>query len=299
MAIARVNGIEICYESTGAESDSPILLVAGLGMQLTGWPEEWCDRLAAAGHFVIRFDNRDIGLSTHLGEFGKPDLLGWLGGRDPNVGYGLADMADDAAGLLDHLGIESAHTVGISMGGMIAQVLAINHAPRVRSLCSIMSTTGDRAVGQPSAAAVTAVLRAAPETRAAAIDYAVEMFEIIGSPGYPPDVELDRERFAAAYDRDHDPDGVARQLGAILTSGDRTGALHQVSVSTLVIHGDSDPLIDVSGGDATAQAIPGADLLIVEGMGHDLPTQLYDRLLDAILRHVSTVDDMTATGASP
>jgi len=298
MPTARVNGIELCYESTGEESGSAILLVAGLGMQLTGWPEEWSERLAGAGHYVIRFDNRDIGLSAHLVEDGKPDLLAWLGGRDPNVGYGLADMADDAAALLEHLGVESAHVVGISMGGMIAQVLAINHAPRVRTLCSIMSTTGDHAVGQPSAAAVTTMLRGAPETRAAAIDYAVEMFGVIGSPGYPSDEELDRERFAAAYDRDHDPDGVARQLGAILTSGDRTEALHQVSVPTLVIHGDSDPLVDVSGGEATARAIPGARLLLIEGMGHDLPAQLYDRLLDAILTHVSAADDMTATGAS-
>ncbi len=299
MATAGINGIEICYESAGDESGSPILLVAGLGMQLTGWPEEWCDRLAAAGHFVVRFDNRDIGLSTHLVEYGKPDLLAWLGGRDPHAGYGLADMADDAVGLLEHLGIESAHVIGISMGGMIAQVLAINHARRVRSLCSIMSTTGDQAVGQPSAAAVNAMLRAAPETRAAAIDYAVEMFEVIGSPRYRSDEALDRERFAAAYDRDHDPDGVARQLGAILTSRDRTEALHQLSVPTLVIHGDSDPLIDVSGGEATARAIPGARLLIIEGMGHDLPTQLNDRLLDAILAHVSASDDVTATGTSP
>jgi pimeloyl-ACP methyl ester carboxylesterase len=293
MAIAHVNGIDLCYETSGDASGSPLLLIAGLDMQLIGWPAEYCDRLGAAGHLVIRYDNRDIGLSTHFSEHGQPDLAGLLEGRQPEMAYTLADMADDGAGLLEHLGIEAAHAVGISMGGMIAQTLAINHPGRLLSLCSIMSNTGDRTVGQPTAEAVTALLQPPPKDREEAIDFAIRIWEIIGSPAYPFDAKSERERVGDAYDRCHDPDGVARQAAAILAGGDRTEALGSVGVPTLVIHGDSDTLIDVSGGEATARAIPGAQLLIIEGMGHDLPSQLDDRLLGAILANVSTADGAT------
>jgi pimeloyl-ACP methyl ester carboxylesterase len=293
MATAHVNGIDLCYETSGDASGPPVLLIAGLDMQLIAWPEEYCERLGAAGHFVIRYDNRDIGLSTHLGEFGQPDLQGLLEGRNSEMPYSLGDMADDAVGLLDHLGLEAAHVVGISMGGMIAQTVAINHPGRVLSLCSIMSNTGDHAVGQPTAEAVAALLQPPPKDRKEAIDFAIRIWQVIGSPAYPFDVELERQRVADAYDRSHDPEGVARQAAAILTAGDRTEALHAVRVPTLVIHGDSDTLVDVSGGEATARAIPGARLLILEGMGHDLPPELADRLLTAILEHVAVVEKAT------
>ncbi len=206
-------------------------------------------------------------------------------------------MASDAAGLLDHLGIESAHVVGISMGGMIAQSLAIDHGARLRSLCSIMSNTGNPGVGQPTAAALTALLQTPPKDRGEAIDFGIRIWQVIGSPAYPFDHEVAAEEIGAAYDRSHDPDGVARQAAAVLTAGDRTESLRRIRVPTLVIHGDSDSLVDVSGGVATAGAIPGAQLLIVEGMGHDLPVQLYDRLLDAIVTHAATVD-ATRAGAA-
>ena len=221
-----------------------------------------------------------------------------LAGRDPGVGYLLSDMAEDAAGLLDCLGIGSAHVVGISMGGMIAQTLAINHSERLRSLCSIMSNTGDPTVGQPTHEAIAALLQPPPQDKQGAIDFAMNIWRVIGSPAYPFDAEATRELVEAAYDRCHDPDGVARQAAAILASGDRTAALGDVRVPTLVIHGDSDPLVDVSGGRATAAAIPGAQLLIIEGMGHDLPVQLYDRVLDAVIAHFSGSKDRPAGAAS-
>jgi pimeloyl-ACP methyl ester carboxylesterase len=293
MPRAHVNGIDLCYETSGEATGSAVLLICGLDMQLIGWPEEYGDRLGAAGHLVIRYDNRDIGLSTHLSDLGRPDLAGLLGGRDPGVAYTLSDMADDAVGLLDHLGIEAAHVVGISMGGMIAQTFAIKHPGRLLSLCSIMSNTGDRSVGQPTAGAVAALLQPPPEDRAGAIDFAIRIWEVIGSPAYPFDVETERNRVGEAYDRSHDPDGVARQAAAILAASDRTDALGSVAVPTLVIHGDSDTLIDVSGGKATARAIPGAQLLVIEGMGHDLPPELYDPMIDAILANIEAADEAT------
>jgi len=293
MATAHVNGIDICYETSGDASGSPVLLVAGLAMQLIDWPEEYYERLGAAGHFVIRYDNRDIGLSTHFGELGQPDLQGLLEGRSPQMPYSLGDMADDAVGLLDHLGFEAAHVVGISMGGMIAQTIAIHHPARALSLCSIMSNTGDHTVGQPTAEAVAALLQPPPQGRAEAIDSAIRIWQVIGSPAYPFDVDLERQRVADAYDRSHDPEGVARQVAAILTASDRTEGLHAVRVPSLVIHGDSDTLVDVSGGEATAGAIPGAKLLILEGMGHDLPPELADRLLAAILENVAVAEKAT------
>jgi pimeloyl-ACP methyl ester carboxylesterase len=290
MSIASVNGIEIFYETTGSPSGTPLLLLSGLGMQLTGWPPEWRDGLAVADHYVICHDNRDVGLSSHFPDVGTPDLGAIFEGSDPNVTYLLADMADDAAGLLDHLGVERAHVVGISMGGMIAQELAIRHPERLLSLCSMMSTTGDPGVGQPSPAAVAALIASSPLTREESMESAVAMSAIIGSPAYPSDPEVDRERAGAAFDRCSDPDGVARHLGAVLMSPDRTLGLGAVTVPTLVIHGDSDPLVNPSGGEATAKAIPGAELLIVEGMGHDLPVQLNRRLIGAVVAHAASVD---------
>jgi pimeloyl-ACP methyl ester carboxylesterase len=248
-------------------------------MQMVSWGDEWIDAVVGKGYFVIAFDNRDAGLSTHLVESGVPDLMALLQGGDANIAYQLSDMADDAAGLLDALGLESVHVLGISMGGMIAQQLAISHPTRLRSLTSIMSTTGNPHVGQPSQAAAEALLSLNPQSRQEAIDSSIVVFGIIGSPGFPPDEDRLRALAADAYDRSNEPTGMARQMGAILASPDRTSGLGEVTVPTLVVHGTSDPLVNPSGGEATAKAVPGARLVYIEGMGHDLPEQVWEQIL--------------------
>ncbi|MEU9830856.1 alpha/beta fold hydrolase [Streptosporangium sp. NPDC048047] len=271
----RANGIEIAYETFGSPGDRPLLLIMGLGAQMIHWDEEFCELLAGRGHHVVRFDNRDAGESTHLNDAGAPALGG---GRAP---YLLDDMVDDAAGLLDALGWESAHVVGASMGGMIAQAMAIGHPRRVRSLTSIMSTPG-HAVAPPTEAAMAVLMAPPPPDREAAIRQALSTWEILGSPGY----RMDRERVAQitelSYDRGLDPAGTARQLAAILASGDRTALLGKITVPTLVLHGEADQLIPVAGGIATADAIPGARLVTFPGMGHDLPRLLWPAFADAI-----------------
>ena len=294
MTMVSVRGIDICYDTSGDPAATPLLLVSGLGMQLTGWPPEVRERLVSAGYFVVAHDNRDVGLSTHLDGAPLPDLAAFLGGGEVGAAYLLGDMADDAAGLLEELGIDSAHIVGASMGGMIAQEIAIRHPGRVRSLTSIMSTTGDPTVGQPTPEALAAIVATAPTTRAEAIEAALAMTAIIGSPAYPSDPAVEAERIGAAYDRCNDPAGQARQLGAILASPDRTAALRELAVPTLVIHGSSDPLVTPSGGEATAQAIPGAELVVFEGMGHDLPVQLIGPITDVIVRHTTAADAVGA-----
>ncbi len=294
MPTAPLGEVEIFYETRGDPAHPPVLLVAGLGMQLVGWGEDWLARLAAERLFLVVYDNRDVGLSTHLDEAGMPDLLALFEGRDPHVSYRLADMADDAAGLLAHLGIPSAHVVGISMGGMIAQELAIRHPALVRSLCSVMSTTGAPGVGQPSHEAVHELLRPAPETREEAAELAVATFAVIGSPGYPAEDERNRRLALGAYERSDDPRGVARQLGAILASPDRTEALAAVVVPTLVLHGREDVLVHVSGGEATAAAVPGARLVVFDGMGHSLPVPLWDPLVAEIVANVRRGDERRA-----
>jgi pimeloyl-ACP methyl ester carboxylesterase len=279
---AQVGDIEIAYETFGDAGDPPVLLVMGLATQMVGWPDEFCAGLAGRGHFVVRFDNRDIGLSTHLHAAGAPDLLTVLGGDASSVAYGLADLADDTVGLLDALGLEDAHLVGASMGGMIAQLVALRHPARVRSLTSIMSTTGDPSVGAPSEAAMALLLTPAAADREGAVQRVVDTYRVIGSPGFEFDEAAVRDRAGLSFDRAHDPAGVARQLAAILTTPDRTHDLKAVSVPTLVLHGDQDALVDVSGGRATAAAIPGAELLVVEGMGHDLPREVWPQLTDRI-----------------
>jgi pimeloyl-ACP methyl ester carboxylesterase len=252
--------IDVAYERFGDAGAPPVLLIMGLGTQMLGWPDGFCAELAGRGVHVIRFDNRDVGLSTHLTDLAQ---------------YTLSDMGADTVGLLDALELESAHLVGASMGGMIAQAVAIEHPRRVRSLTSIMSTTGDRSVGTPSQAAMDALLSPPAATRAEAIDLTVSIVRVIGSPGFELDeVEL-RRRTGLAYDRAYDPAGVARQFAAIMASGDRTAALGSLSVPALVLHGAADPLVDVSGGRATAAAIPEAEIVVFDGMGHDLPRPLW------------------------
>lgn len=280
--IAPANGIEIAYQEMGDPAGEPLLLVMGLAMQMLGWDEGFCSLLAERGFRVVRFDNRDVGRSTKLVDAGVPRRFDMLAGRRSTAAYLIGDMARDAAGLMDHLGIESAHVVGASMGGMIAQTLAIEHPRRVRSLVSIMSTTGSRWAGLPSFRAFAALMAKAPRSREEAVERAVRTFRVIGSPGFPFEEERVRDIAARSYDRGHHPPGAARQLHAIMASGDRTRGLRGVEAPTLVIHGRSDPLVRPSGGRATARAVPGAKLRLVDGMGHDLPEPLWGELADEI-----------------
>ena len=275
---ARVGAIEIAYETFGVPDDPPLLLIMGLGTQMIGWPDEFCRALESRGLYVIRFDNRDIGLSTHLHDAPAPNVMAAVAGDTRSASYTLTDMAADAAGLLDALALTSAHVVGASLGGMVAQTLAIEHPRRVRSLTSMMSTTGDRRVGTPTQAGAAALMAPPARDRNGAIERALNSARAIGSPGFPLDEQAVRDRAARSFDRAFDPPGVARQLVAVLCSPDRTPQLHELAVPTLVIHGADDALIGVSGGRATAAAIPGAELVIIEGMGHDLPRALWPEL---------------------
>ncbi|WP_326579912.1 alpha/beta fold hydrolase [Actinacidiphila glaucinigra] len=289
MPRAKSNGIELEYDTFGSPGDPALLLVMGLGAQMTLWRTEFCTALADRGFFVVRYDNRDAGLSTGLDEHPVPDIGAVLSGDPSGVPYLLADMADDAVGLLDALDIHAAHVVGASMGGMIAQQLVIDHPDRVLSLCSVMSTTGDRSVGRASAEAIAAMpgSNGVPLTREAVIDEAVRRAAVIGSPAYPPAPEELRERVTAAYDRAYRPEGYLRQYAAILASPDRTPGLRSVTVPTVVVHGEQDPLVDRSGGRATAAAVPGSELLLIPGMGHDLPEQVWPAVVDAIARNAA------------
>jgi pimeloyl-ACP methyl ester carboxylesterase len=287
---ARVGDIEIAYETFGRPGDTPVLLVMGLATQMLGWPDEFCRGLADEQLFVIRFDNRDIGLSTHAHAAGVPDVMAVLGGDTSSVAYGLADLADDTVGLLDALGLTDAHVVGASMGGMIAQLVAIRHPARVRSLTSIMSTTGEAGVGAPAEAAMALLFAPPAADRDGAVQRAVDTYRVIGSPGFEFDEAGLRERAGLSFDRAYDPPGVARQLAAILSTPDRTADLGALSVPTLVIHGEQDTLVDVSGGRATAAAIPGSELLLVDGMGHDLPRELWPRLTERIVGLIRRAD---------
>jgi pimeloyl-ACP methyl ester carboxylesterase len=280
---AHANGIEIEYETFGSPSDPALLLIMGLGMQMTGWQPEFCQRLADRGFRVIRFDNRDAGLSTHLDSAPVPNLGAVLTGDSSAVTYLLADLADDAVGLLDALGIGTAHVAGASMGGMIVQELLMRHPDRLLSACSIMATTGSPDVGHPSPDAAAMLLTAPPRTREEAIEQGVAAWRLLQSPAYPTPESVIREQEAAFYDRCHYPDGSVRQLAAILCSPERTQGLKDVETPTLVLHGEADPLINVSGGRATAAAIPGAILRTYPGMGHDLPRELWDSFVEEIV----------------
>jgi pimeloyl-ACP methyl ester carboxylesterase len=287
---AAAGGIEIAYQGFGDPADPPVLLVMGLATQMLGWPDGFCEALAERGHFVVRFDNRDIGLSTHLQGAPPPDVLAAFAGDTSSASYTLSDMARDTAGLLDALGLDSAHLVGASMGGMIAQTVAIEHPELVRSLTSIMSTTGDPSVGQGTQQALGVLLAPPARTREEALERTVATYRVIGSPGFEFDEAGLRERARLSYDRAFDPLGVGRQLLAILASGSRRERLGEIRVPTLVIHGAQDPLVQVSGGRATAAAIPGAELVVIDGMGHDLPRELWPEITGRIAALVERVE---------
>ncbi|MFT4010635.1 MAG: alpha/beta hydrolase [Nocardioidaceae bacterium] len=283
------DGITLCYQTFGDAEDEPLLLVMGLGGPMIWWDDDLCERLARAGFYVIRYDNRDTGRSTRLKSpgMGRRDLVKAFLGMKVDVPYTMSDLAADGFGLLDHLRIDRAHLVGASMGGMIVQTMAIAHPERVLSLTSIMSTVGRRTVGWLDPKLSTAMLRRAPRTHAEYVESNVEFWKQIGSPGYPTPHEKVRERAQDTWDRGLNPAGVLRQMLAILTQDDRTDALGSLAVPTLVIHGDSDRMVHVSGGRATSRAVPGASLLVVKGMGHDLPAALFDTFVGAIRTNAS------------
>jgi pimeloyl-ACP methyl ester carboxylesterase len=281
-------GIDLCYDQFGEPADSTIVLIAGLGQQKHTWSEDFAAMLADRGHRVIRFDNRDVGLSTHS-RFPAPNPLAVLRGGNDKRQYHLGDMARDTVGLLDALSIRDAHLVGVSMGGMIAQTVTAHYPGRVRTLTSIMSTTGAPRIGRPAASTWWRMATAKPpRNRAEAEEGAVAIFRHIGSRGFPFDEAWVRDKAGIAWDRDPTSAGTKRQLAAIFAAGDRTGELRHIDVPTLVIHGDRDRMVHPTGGAATARAIPGARLETIDGMGHDLPRGAWDRLLDLISSHVQT-----------
>ena len=277
-------GVTLCYETFGQRSDPTAVLIMGLGTQMVAWPDSFCEQLASRGLHVLRFDNRDIGRSTHLP--GAPPTTAQLLRRSKHAAhYTLADMADDTGALLRELELAPAHVIGASMGGMIAQTLAARHPLLARSLVSIMSSTGRLWIGQPKPRLYPLLLTAPPQGRDAFIAYMERMFTAIGSPGLPRDVDDLLELAGRSYDRDHDRGGPGRQLAAIIASGDRTSELRRIEAPTLVIHGSADPLVSPSGGRATARAIRGARLMVIDGMGHDLPRAVWPTLIDAIVEN--------------
>lgn len=292
MAKITANGIQIEYDTFGSPGEPPLLLIVGLACQLIHWDEALCEQLARRGHYVIRFDNRDTGLSTKLAESGMPDI-GKIIEAQMQSGevippYTIEDMADDAVGLLDALEIEKAHICGISMGGMIAQTIALNHHQRMLSLISIYSHTGDPALPPPTSEALEFLLTPPPMEREANIIYTLDVWRTFSGKGFSLDQDWHRKIAAQAYDRSFYPEGVARQMAAVVTQNNRKPELGSVSVPTLVIHGADDPLVPVEGGKDTAEAIPGAELIIIDGMGHDLPHDgdgAWPRIVDAIVAH--------------
>lgn len=283
--------IEIAYESFGSDDAIPVLMLMGAGAQMLSWHEDFCTELASYGLRPIRFDNRDVGLSTHFHNAPEPDFKAAFAGDISSASYNLSDMAADTVGLLDILGLKSAHFIGASMGGFISQMVAIEYPDRIRSLTCIMSTTGDPSVGYPAPDTFSLLAGPPPINREEAMEQAVKNFRVVGSPGFPLDEDEVRERAGLAYDRSYDPAGMMRQAIAVIASGDRTSRLESVKVPTLVIHGDSDKMCDVSGGRAIAKAIKGSELVIIEGMGHNLPRPLWPKLTSLIANHIQHAED--------
>ena len=284
--------LDIAYEERGDPKDPAVLLVMGIAAQLVHWPLGFIEALLARRLRVVRFDNRDSGRSTHMRSASHPDLPAALKGDLSSASYTLSDMAADAVGLLDALNIDAAHVVGASMGGAIAQTMAIEHPKRVRSLTSMMSTTGDKSVGEPHPEAMKALFGGPPaRTREDVVARAVRSYAAIGSPAFPTDATAVAELAGRAYDRDYDPVAVARQAVASVASGDRTQRLRALHVPALVLHGLADRMCDPSGGRATAAAIPGSELTLIEGMGHNIPRGLWQRIADHVAAVVRRGED--------
>ena len=287
--IARANGIDLCYEIFGDADAEPMILIMGLGAQMIHWDDDFCRQMAARGFRVIRFDNRDIGKSSKLtgGKRLTPfELLKMRFLKIPVAApYRLRDMAEDVIGLMDALGLPSAHVVGASMGGMIAQEIAISFPERVRSLTSIMSTTGDPKVPSPTREATAVLMAPPPASKEEYFARFAQTWKVLRVGSFPEDEALDRARAERTFERGLNPAGVARQLRAILASGSRKARLGSVKTPTLVIHGTVDPLVRPEGGKDTAASIPGAKLMMIEGMGHALPIPMWPQIIDAIDRH--------------
>jgi pimeloyl-ACP methyl ester carboxylesterase len=290
MPRANNHGIEIEYDTIGDPSDEPLLLVMGFTAQMIAWDEKFCQALADKGYFVIRYDNRDCGLSSHLDgvlvDMAAVFSARMTGGDVPPVPYTLSDMADDGMAVLDALGIDRAHIVGASMGGMIVQTMAIEHPQRLRTVTSIMSMTGELDYGQAAPEAMAALMTPPPSDRAQAIEASVEGSKIFSSPRYF-DAARTREQAGESYDRAFYPEGAGRQMGAIVASGDRAEGLRGVNLPFLVIHGRADKLIGLSGGERTAELVPGANLVVLNDMGHDLPEPLWPFVIDVIASHAT------------
>lgn len=294
MPNVKANGIQIEYDTFGDRGGRPLLLIMGLGTQMIAWDEDFCRQLAERGQFVIRFDNRDVGLSSKLEAAGVPNVLKAMAaavkGEAVRAPYSLEDMAEDTVGLLDVLGLDSAHVCGASMGGMIAQTLALRHPARLKSLISIMSSTGNPRLPQAKPEVMQVLLKPAPAEREAFIEHMLKTWRTIAGQGFPFDEDRMRAQMARSFDRCYCPAGAVRQLMAIIAQGNRKPALAAVRVPTLVIHGAEDPLVPVAAGRDTAEAIPGAKLLILEGMGHDLPPALWPKLVEAISAHTQKAE---------
>jgi pimeloyl-ACP methyl ester carboxylesterase len=299
MPVTSANGIEIAYDDRGKRDDPAILLIMGLATQMIAWPEAFCDSLAAHGFRVVRFDNRDVGLSTKF-EAAPPIDLGAvlqrvMAGEKIDPPYDLTDMAGDTVGLMDRLAIEKAHVVGASMGGMIAQIVAAKYPDRVRSLVSIMSSSGDPGLPPATPEAMAAITQARPDgsDRALAVQHGMRIYRAIGSPGFPTSDEELRIKVGAAFDRSYYPAGVGRQFAAIVANGSRVEMLKTISIPTLVLHGADDPLVPVEAGRHTAAQIPGSTLTVIPGMGHDIATGLIPILVNAITTHCRAADEQS------
>jgi len=293
MAQVTANGINIEYEEFGERSKPPLLLVMGLGMQMVGWPRDFCQMIADKGFYVVRFDNRDTGLSSHFHDAGMPDMAAigaaLMNGEKPDSCYYLSDMGSDAAALLDALNIDKAHVVGASMGGMIVQDLAINHPQRLLSMTSIMSTTGRSDLPQATPEAMEVLMsRPSGDDENSLLAHAFKSQQTISGSKYPPVREDVDARTRESMARNIDAAGVARQMAAIVASGDRVAGLAKIDTPTLVIHGSEDPLVPVSGGEDTARCIANAKLKVIEGWGHTLPRVLWQSIADMITGHAAT-----------
>ena len=292
MPRARSNGIELEYDTFGRAGDRPLLLIMGLGVQMLQWDERFCEALAERGQFVVRFDNRDVGLSTKFDHTGVPDLAKLMapGADRSGVAYTLDDMADDAAGLIDALGLGSAHVFGASMGGMVAQTLAYRHAPKTRSLISLYSSTGNPSLPPAKPEAMAVLMAPRPSDRAGAVEAAVRAAQATSGPGYPIDAEYLRGRAERMYDRSFTPQASVRHLAAVAAHGNRAPRLAAITAPTLVIHGTADPLVPVEGGRDTARSIPGSTLWEIEGLGHGIPPALWTSLADRVAAHTAKAE---------